>query len=204
MLIRLNFFIQAMHKNGKNELVLSFDDGPHPIHTIRILDILDENKVKAVFFMIGEHVNAHPEVAKEVATRGHQIGIHSQSHLNYFGFLKGKKLRFEMEECARSIEKATGLKTHLFRPPFGTSTPAIAREVKYQKYDTIGWNVRSLDSLSKNPDKIAKRVLQKVEEDSIILLHDSLEQTCKALPKILEGINGMGIAIGELSMDSKA
>ena len=199
MLIGQNFYIKAINRNNTSNVVLTFDDGPHPKYTLQILDILDEYDVKAVFFMIGKNVKAHPSIAKEVVLRGHQIGVHSQNHSNNFGFTFGKKLKAEFEECLASIEEATGIKVNLFRPPFGVTNPSIAREVKRQNLITVGWDVRSYDTVTEDPDKILKRVMKKMDTKSIILFHDKLDQTSVALPKFIEKIKGMGIAIGQLS-----
>ncbi len=199
MLIGQNFYIKAINQNNTQKIVLTFDDGPHPNHTLRILNILDMHDVKAVFFMVGKHVEAYPTIANEVAVRGHQIGIHSQNHPFNFGFLCGEKLRMEFKECSDVIENATGLKSNLFRPPFGVTNPSVAYEVKRQKLITIGWNVRSFDTITKKPDKILNRVMKKVDLGSIVLLHDRLDQTCEILPRIIEEIKGMGFAIGLLS-----
>ena len=153
--------------------------------------------------MIGKHVEAFPSIAKEVADRGHQIGIHSQNHRLNFGFLLGNRLTTELKECANVIENATGLKSNLFRPPFGVTNPFIAREVKRQRLTAIGWNVRSYDTATEKPDKILSRVMKNVDFGSIILLHDRLNQTCEALPQIIEKIKGTGFAIGLLSIDGK-
>jgi peptidoglycan/xylan/chitin deacetylase (PgdA/CDA1 family) len=201
MSIRQNFYLKAINQNKTPEVALTFDDGPHPEYTIQILDILDVYKVKAVFFMIGKHVEEYPAIAKEVANRGHQIGIHSQNHSFNFGLLQGEKLRAELIKCTDVIEKVTGYKSYLFRPPFGVTNPSLAHEVKRQNLTTIGWNVRSFDTITKEPDKILSRVLKKVDFGSIILLHDRMSQTCEVLPGIIENIKGTGFAIGLLSVD---
>ncbi len=200
MSIRSNFYLKAINHNNSEKIVLTFDDGPHPRHTLRILDILDKYDVKAVFFMIGKNVNSYPDVAKEVADRGHQIGIHSQNHNYYFGILESKKLKMEIMKCAETIKNTIGLSTNLFRPPFGITNPIIAGEVKKQKLTTIGWNVRSFDTVTEKADKIISRIMKKVGKSSIVLLHDRLDQTCEALPRIIEEIHSLGMTIGQLSV----
>jgi peptidoglycan/xylan/chitin deacetylase (PgdA/CDA1 family) len=201
MSIRQNFYLKAINHNKMPEVVLTFDDGPHPEYTLQILNILDAYKVKAVFFMIGKNVEAYPTIAREVADRGHQIGIHSHHHALSFGFLRANNLRKELEECADVIENITGIRSYLFRPPFGVTNPLVARAAKWQNLATIGWNVRSFDTATENPDKIITRVMKKVDFGSIILLHDRLSQTCEALPQIITKIKGTGFAIGQLSID---
>ncbi len=200
MSINSNFYLKAINRNKSEKVVLTFDDGPHPKHTLRILDILDNYNVKAVFFMIGKNIKAHPKIAKEVANRGHQIGIHSQSHNYNFGISSGKKLRIEIKQCAETIKNTIGLSTILFRPPFGVTNPLIAAEVKKQKLSTIGWNVRSFDTTTDNSDKILDRIIKKIGKSSIVLLHDRLDQTCEALPHIIEKIHSLGLTIGQLSV----
>ncbi len=200
MLIQQNFYLKSINKNKIDKVVLTFDDGPHPDRTLKILDILDTYQIKAVFFMIGKHVKAYPGIAKEVATRGHQIGIHSQNHPLNFGILRGEKLKKELVGCANMIEASTGIIPYLFRPPFGVTNPTIARQVKLQRLVTVGWNVRSFDTATTSVEKIVNRVTKQMAKDSIVLLHDRLDQTVKALPQIIDAISGKGFDIGELSI----
>ena len=198
MMIQQNFYLKAIHQSNNQKVVLTFDDGPHPEHTPRILKTLGQNNIKAVFFMIGKNVAKYPEIAKEVIKQGHQVGVHTQNHSWNFGFLLGNSLKNELLYCQQEIEKATGIKSTLFRPPFGVTNPNIAALVKELSLQTIGWNARSFDTATKLPDEVAKRVLSKVNSNSIILLHDRLEQTSNALPEIIRKVNGMGFAFGIL------
>lgn len=196
MLIQQNFYLPALHQNYDQKVVLSFDDGPHPEETLKILRILEIHNVKAVFFMIGKNVAQYPEIAKEVVKQGHQIGIHTQNHSWNFGFLFGKSLRNELVNCQQEIYNATGIKPILFRPPFGVTNPNIATLVQELKLQTIGWNVRTFDTATKESHVLVKRVVSNVSSNSIVLLHDRLSQTTKALPEIIETVNGMGFAFG--------
>lgn len=201
MAIQQNFFIKSIHQNQSDKVVLSFDDGPHPKHTIQILDTLDQYNIKALFFVIGKNVDAYPEIAKEIVTRGHQIGLHTQNHSNFFGLYGQKKVKEELALCIDSIRNATGKSVNLFRPPFGVTNPIIAREIQSHQLKSIGWNVRSYDTATKNIAGIIKRVTATVSNKSIVLLHDRLPQTSDALPKIIEKIKGMGFDIGPLEIN---
>lgn len=196
MMIKQNFYLKAIHQNPSNRVILTFDDGPHPTETIKILDILDQNKVKAMFFMIGKNVATYPEIAKEVVKRGHQVGIHSQNHEGVFGFLMGKALENELIQCQQVIEEVTGVKTQFFRPPFGVTNPNVASITKSLSLQTIGWSVRSFDTATTSSELLVKRVVSNVKSYSIILLHDRLTQTSEALPEIIEKVNGMQFAFG--------
>lgn len=199
MLIQFGFYVNTMNKNANKQIVLTFDDGPHPEHTPAILGILDDLNVKAVFFMIGVNVKAFPEIAKEVSRRGHTIGVHSQHHTLNFGWLRGEKLANELSDCVREIKMATGEEPDLFRPPFGVTSPHIAREVEIQKLRIIGWSVRSFDTVIKSANVISKRVVGKVKDNSIVLLHDSMPLTVKALPQIIEQVRKKGLEFGQLA-----
>jgi len=200
MSIGSNFYLNAIHRNTSEKVVLTFDDGPHEKFTLRILDILDRYNIKAVFFMVGKQITANPDIAKEVANRGHQIGIHSQNHNFFFGFLRGRMLRNEIKKCAQMIENTMGIDTILFRPPFGVTNPMIAKEVEKQNLLTIGWSVRSFDTTTIKPEKIINRVIKKVGKGSIVLMHDRLDQTCEALPRIIEKIHSLGLTFGPLKI----
>jgi len=199
MNIGFNFFINAISRNYSDKIVLTFDDGPHPESTLKILDILDEYRVKAIFFMIGKNVVAHPAIAKEVINRGHQVGIHSYNHQVKFGFLSQKKLQAEITKCQDAIEEACGIKTELFRPPFGVTNPLISKIAMLNNLVTIGWTLRSFDTKFTSVEGLVERIVIKVKAGNIILLHDRLSITCDALPEIISGINGMGFAFGLLT-----
>ena len=200
MMFRMNFYVNALHQNPSNKVVLTFDDGPHPTETLKVLEVLDEHNIKALFFLIGKNVSAHPEIAKEIIKRGHQVGIHSQNHEWNFGFLIGNRLQNELQDCQIEIEKATGIKTNLFRPPFGVTNPNVAGAVKKLEMQTIGWNVRTYDTAAKDSSTIINRVAKNVNSNSIILLHDRMELTTQTLPQIIEKVNGMGFAFGPLDL----
>lgn len=200
MTIRCNFFVKAINRNSESKIVLTFDDGPHPENTMEVLDILDKYGVKAVFFMIGKRVDAHPDLAREVVMRGHQVGIHTQHHPPGIGIYSVRKLRSELKDCSVAIEKATGVKPILFRPPFGVTTPSLYRAIRNDDYITVGWNARSFDTVAKSVEIIIKRVVKLADKGSIILLHDRVPLTCQALPEILEQLKGMGFAFGSLQI----
>lgn len=200
MMIRMNFFVSATHQNLSSKVVLTFDDGPHPTETLKVLDVLDEHNIKALFFLIGKNVLAHPKLAKEIVKRGHQVGIHSQNHEWSFGFLIGNKIQNEIQDCQTEIEKVTGIKTTFFRPPFGVTNPNVAHVVKKLGLQTVGWNVRTFDTVAKNSSALISKVTKSVNSNSIILLHDRVELTTQALPQIIEKVNGMGFAFGPLEL----
>lgn len=110
------------------QFALTFDDGPNPALTPRLLDLLDSHKVRATFFLIGKHVQACPGIAREIVARGHQIGNHTQTHRNLF-FLSASQIREELQNCQTAIGEATGVAPSWMRPPFGGRSPFLHKAV---------------------------------------------------------------------------
>jgi len=204
MLIGLNFFIESINENTTNNVVFTFDDGPHPEHTPKILTILKEFNVKAVFFVIGKNAKENPELIKQIVKEGHQIGTHSMNHKGGFGFLMGGNLKKEISNAAEVVKNIVGERPLLFRSPFGVTNPLIANEVTAQNLISVGWSVRSFDTPAKSIDEIIGRVVPKIKPNSIVLLHDRMPLTVKALPQMIEQIKGKGFAMGKLETNQHA
>ena len=185
--IRSQFFVPATCRfapEGK-QIMLTFDDGPHPERTPLILDMLEKYGAKAVFFLIGKRVDAHPDMAARVAEKGHEIGSHAYHHGYTFDFLPAYRVKEELLLTEKSIKKATGLDVHLFRPPYGITNPNIAKALESFNYQVLGWNIRSLDTLIRDSEKLSKRVLKRIQPGSIILFHDHGPGTLEALEQVL-------------------
>lgn len=184
--ITLGYFINSItHKRTKNkEVALTFDDGPTEF-TPKFLDILKENNIKATFFCIGKQIEKYPEVFQRIIKEGHTIGNHTYSHSNNTGFLSTSKMIGEIEKCDEVLLKIGDLKTDLYRPPFGVTNPNIAKAIKKTHKKSIGWNVRSLDTVIEDEKKIYQRVTKGIKKGSIILLHDTSEKTSNVLVDLL-------------------
>ena len=193
-----NFFMNATHHGKVGTLTITFDDGPHPEHTPAILEILKQHNVPATFFMIGKHVDEHPTIAKKVADAGHEIGNHSYNHRNRHGILSTQKVAEEIAQCNGAITKATGVHTHYYRPPFGVTNPNIASAVGHSNMQAIGWDIRSLDTTTNDADALLKRITDRIENGSILLLHDTQPVTVAVLPKLLDYCKQQGIPVVSL------
>jgi peptidoglycan/xylan/chitin deacetylase (PgdA/CDA1 family) len=166
-------------------VALTFDDGPHPDYTPKILDILARHGVQAAFFVIGSKAEAHPEIVRRMVEEGHIVGNHTYSHSWHFPLLGTGKMADELRRSDDAIEQATGTRPSLFRPPFGVTNPAIARAVN-KGYIVAGWDVRSLDTASKRPrTKVFERVRRRLRPGSVVLLHDDREGGDELLEMIL-------------------
>lgn len=184
--ITLGYFVDSIiRKRTKiNEVALTFDDGPTEF-TPQFLDLLKEHQIKATFFCIGKQIEQYPETFQRIIAEGHAIGNHTLSHSNNTGFLSASKMTEEIEKCDEIILKIGQIKTDLYRPPFGVTNPSIAKAVKKTHKKSIGWNVRSLDTVTDDEKKIYKRVTKGLKKGSIILLHDTSEKTYKVLVDLL-------------------
>lgn len=185
--IRLNYFTKA-HCAKRNpqtkEIALTFDDGPHEM-TGKVLDLLEQFNAKATFFCIGKQIEKKPEIFKRIIADGHLAGNHSYSHVGNFGFFSSQKVADEIGKTTKLVHQLTGLKMKFFRPPFGVTNPMIAKAVSVTKYDVIGWNIRSLDTVYESEDTIFERVKSKVKPGGIILLHDTSQKSVNVLERLL-------------------
>jgi len=184
--IQLGYFVNSFtHKRTKiKEVALTFDDGPTEF-TPKFLDILKENNIKATFFCIGKQIEKYPETFQRIIAEGHRIGNHTFSHSNNTGFLSTSKMVEEIKNCDKVIFKAGNIRTDLYRPPFGVTNPNIAKAIKKANKKSIGWNVRSLDTVITDEKKILKKVTKNLKKGSIILLHDTSEKTYNVLVELL-------------------
>lgn len=184
--IELGYFVNSItHKRTKtNEIALTFDDGPTEF-TPKFLDLLKENKIKATFFCIGKQIEKYPEIFQRIIAEGHTVGNHTYSHSNNTGFLSASKMMEEIEKCDEVMSKTGYIKTDLYRPPFGVTNPNIAKAIKRTHKKSIGWNVRSLDTVTDDEKKIFKRITKGLKKGSIILLHDTSEKTYNVLVDLL-------------------
>ena len=176
----------------KNEVMLTFDDGPHPIYTPEILDILKKNEIKAVFFCVGEKALENPSIVVRMIDEGHKVGIHSMTHS--VGFTVASKLMVEkdIDNCRKILSDITGTEIVLFRPPFGVTNPNVAKAVKKLKLKTIGWDIRSFDTIKKDEQSVISKVGRELHNGAIILLHDRLKSSSYILKGILDIIEEKG------------
>ncbi|WP_233632637.1 polysaccharide deacetylase family protein [Parapedobacter sp. ISTM3] len=188
--IQWNFFVKAIH-NGQThsrQIALTFDDGPHPVYTPRVLDLLDKYAVKATFFCIGRQVTQHPEVALELHKRGHLIGNHSYTHAPTIDFHTKVKWLGEIHRTDAAIAACIGHKPCFFRPPYGVTTPHLAGAIRVSGHSVIGWRVRPYDTARRTPDRIVRTILNKTKPGDIILLHDTHDRIVPVLEQLLPAL----------------
>lgn len=181
---------------------LTFDDGPSPQYTLRILRILKRFDVKATFFMVGNLAERYPDLVRKVVRAGMAIGNHSLGHPNAppFARLGPGELRAQVVGGHRRLE-ALGVSSQVFRPPGGSWAPSVLEAATAVGERTVLWSVDTEDWRSPKPRFIVRRVLKAVGPGSIILLHDgggNRTPTIKALPRIIRGLRKMGLSLETL------
>ncbi len=173
-------------------IAITFDDGPHPSLTPKILEILQKYNIKATFFMVGVNVVNYPDAARAVIEGGHEVGNHTFSHPVIEG-LDEKTILKEIEACEDSLEELCEYRPHLFRPPQGAVNNFVERCARDGDYALILWSLDTRDWESKSTEQIVEEVLSKVRPGDIILMHDYIGTHSKTpealeilLPKLLE------------------
>ncbi|WP_435647915.1 polysaccharide deacetylase family protein [Kitasatospora purpeofusca] len=185
---------------GVDPLVaLTFDDGPHPVHTPQVLDVLARYGAPAAFFCIGLHALAHPGVVRRIAAEGHILGNHSWSHA-YLPDLGPIGLRAQLGFTADALAHACGgtRPSRWLRPPYGGRSPELLMAVAGSGLTTALWDVDAKDWSRPGPGVVAERVLSGVGPGSVVLMHDGggdRSQTVAALPAVITGLRRRGYRI---------
>jgi peptidoglycan-N-acetylglucosamine deacetylase len=187
--------------DGASRVALTFDDGPLPGATDRILDALADLRVKAAFFVIGREVERHPALVRRIAEEGHVVANHSFDHAPA-GFLRGPWFwRRQIALTASAIERATSQRPRLFRPPLGIKTPPILWAAAREGHVTVNWARRAFDGVSTTSARILERLVPHTRPGEILALHDGVgpqsrrdpHATVEAIRPLIEGLRSRGI-----------
>lgn len=186
--LKFNFFVKAICRGDKTVklVTLTFDDGPDPEATPDLLRVLKRHGIKAVFFPVGIKIKDHPEIIKQIDQDGHIIGNHSFRHTWWTNFLISKALNREIKTAQEAIETVIGKIPAYFRPPMGLTNPHLRRVLKVQGLSVVGWDIRPFDIGTSN-GRVIKRILKKIRNGSIILLHDS-GRTAAELVRLIDAL----------------
>lgn len=199
------FFIKTVCKTeSDNQVALTFDDGPVKGQTEKVLDILHAYGVKATFFCIGKRMEENPDLVQRMVAEGHLVSNHSYTHHFFFDMFPFKRMYAELVDTNQTILKITGNQNNYFRPPYGVTTPVLAKAIIKSGMVGIGWSVRSYDTVLKSPEKLKKRVIEKTAGGDIVLLHDTQEVTVSALPQIISDLRTKGMELVRLDSLLKA
>ena len=182
--------------NGAHCVALTFDDGPDPVYTPRLLDLLREKDVKATFFVVGKRADQYPEIVRRACAEGHLVGNHTWSHYPLFCFLMPRRLRAEIERGSDSVRRSCGFSPRFFRSPVGLRHPLLAPYLQNAGLEYISWTIRTLDTFTANSSVLARRILSRAAGGDIILLHDHLPRgtdvMLQALPQVIDELRERG------------
>lgn len=171
-----------------NYIAITFDDGPHPQNTPRLLDMLRARNIKATFYVIGRSVDLYPQVVRRAVAEGHEIGNHTHTH-RLLSKLSDDEVRGELTRCRDAVARAAGVQMRTMRPPYGGLLQR-QREVVHAEfgYPTILWSVDPLDWKRPGASVISSRILSGTTAGGIVLAHDLHAQTVDAMPATLDGL----------------
>jgi peptidoglycan/xylan/chitin deacetylase (PgdA/CDA1 family) len=179
-------------------LALTFDDGPHPKHTPRLLDILRQYGVKATFFVVGKNVERYPDIAQRIVAEGHQIANHTMAHPNLVK-LKRKRFDKEIKDTNTIIEAYTGKKPTAIRPPYGSLNVKVEATLRnLYGLNIILWSVDPEDWKKPGASEVARRLIEGAKPGAILLAHDIHEQTIDAMPEVLSQLLARGYKFGTI------
>lgn len=173
-------------KSDGPQAVITIDDGPDPVDTPRLLDILDRRGVKAIFFVIGEKVKRHPELAREIVRRGHELGNHTLTHPQAMFWCAGpwRTLR-EISGCQSVIEEVTGVRPRYFRAPVGHRNLFTHPFTRKLGLEIMAWSRRGFDAVEKDPGVVLRK-MRPVSSGDIVLMHEATPIAAEVLEGILE------------------
>lgn len=186
--MRWNYHLKSLHSNktiSENHIALTFDDGPHPEFTPKVLQLLKKFNARATFFCVGKNVEAYPKLFQKILDEGHRVANHTYSHSNAFGFFTTEKVIAELALTNGIVEKLSGMKMNLYRPAFGVTNPNIKRALLHTGFLSIGWSIRSFDTTNLPKERVLRRITEKLSKGDIVLLHDTNDKTVAVLEQLL-------------------
>lgn len=176
----------------ERRICLTFDDGPDLTTTRPILAILRQYGVKATFFLIGDRVLRHPELAREIARDGHVIGVHGFEHKSLYG-LTAAEVRRDLMKARDAVIEVTGVTPYLYRPPFGAlDQTQVAEASRLDMRVTMWTNIGGADLGAASGEEVTARTVSAATDGGIIMLHEGLQHTVEALPSLIEALARLG------------
>lgn len=187
------------------EVALTFDDGPHPLWTPRLLELLKTLNVRATFFLVGKMVDRYPALAMREVAEGHEIANHTYNHPNLTK-LSPAQVQDELRRGADAIKRAVGYAPVFFRPPGGQYNVATLQIAHAMKLTPVLWTANSKDFLHPTPEVVEQRLLAAPAGGGILLCHDGIEETMRILPDLVSRLRAKGynfVTISELAQHTR-
>lgn len=187
--------------SARSLVALTFDDGPDPKVTPRVLDLLDSAGARGTFFCIGERAEQHPELCREILSRGHGVENHSQHHRHTFALLDSRRLAKEIRTAQEVLTAITGQVPRFFRAPAGLRSPLLDPVLSRLGLRLATWTRRGFDTRSRDPSRVSGRLLRGLGAGDILLLHDGNAARCpdgeplvlRVLPGLLQAVAHSGL-----------
>ncbi len=200
---RSRFYGKVWANGNRNcpRIALTFDDGPNEPYTSRVLDILEQYKIRATFFVIGRNAERHPDTCRRIVTTGNVIGNHSYHHHKSLCLRQGKAVARDIELAHQAIYECTGFEPKLFRPPYGFRTPWLMRTVRHLGYMVVTWDNMTGDWKANHSGReIGQTIVRRAKPGSVIVLHDGRNgrpsydrsQMLEALPFVIQSLRERG------------
>jgi len=212
--IRWNFYLRSQHRvpllrisfekgqlqllQTQKQVALTFDDGPAS-ETAAILDILRKERVPATFFLVGKNIAGQEMLVKRMHAEGHSIGNHSFTHGFNFDWQSAAQMTKELADTSRAISDITQMEVKLFRPPYGVTNPNLAKAIRNTGMRSIGWSLRSMDTVARDEKALLQKILKRVKPRDIILLHDRCAITTAMLPELIAALKERGYSFTALN-----
>lgn len=185
---------------ARREIALTFDDGPDPVVTPKVLDLLEAAGARATFFCVGERVTAFPEVARAIVRRGHRVENHTHHHRHRFALLGPRGQAREIDGAQHAIGAICGREPTLFRAPAGFRSPLTHALLRRRSMCLVSWTRRGLDGIDGDACRVYARLVRKLGPGEILLLHDGGRGACgefapvlEVLPRLLEEVQRLGL-----------
>lgn len=185
---------------GSARVALTFDDGPHPVTTRRVLAALAPTRHRATFFVLGEKARRHPDVVREIHAAGHTLGVHGDRHDRLHSFRMPWSVQAAIVRAEDAVEAATGARPRFFRPPLGHTSVTTVRGARLAGVRLVGWSLRGFDGLrGRSPEAVVGRVARTLTDGAIVMLHDAAEHddyepaAVGALPRLVALLDERGL-----------
>ncbi len=185
-------------ETGERELAITIDGVWGAEYTPEILDILEEHQLSITFFFGNHWLEEYPELAREIDARGHEIGNHTATH-PHLSQLSSQEIKEELLSNEALITELTNKRPRFFRPPFGDYSDSVIRVAEELEYQTIQWNIDSLDWKNPGADFIVRRIMDQVAAGDIILMHNNAPDTPGALRELIPALQEEGYRLVPLS-----
>ena len=188
-------------------VAMTFDDGPHPTHTPRLLKILRDRNIKATFYLVGKNAKAYPQIVRQMVAEGHEIGNHTWTHGSLTS-MSDEQIRKELRMSADAVYEATGHRPQTIRPPYGAINARI-KDLMYAEfgYPTIMWSVDPQDWRRPGVSVVTSRIVNGARPGAILLAHDIHAPTIEAMPGTFDQLLAQGyrfVTVSQLMNIEKA